>query len=102
MTMSGAQMGILQGERRWRELATMYALAGVPRLVIGLALILWRPTEFMAFLGVALGYYAPLPVRPRVLRHGRASRVRRTNVTGSCRSSRKPSSTRRRCSPTSR
>jgi O-antigen/teichoic acid export membrane protein len=73
MTMTGAQMGILQGERRWRELATMYVLSGVPRLVIGLALILWRPTEFMAFLGVALGYYAPLVYGFAVLRHGRES-----------------------------
>ena len=71
MTMTGAQMGILQGERRWRELAAMYVLSGVPRLVIGLALILWRPTEFMAFLGVALGYYAPFLFGLAVLRHAR-------------------------------
>ncbi|WP_299929839.1 polysaccharide biosynthesis protein [uncultured Nocardioides sp.] len=71
MTMAGAQMGILQGERRWRELATMYVLSGVPRLVIGLALILWRPTEFMAFLGVALGFYAPFLYGLVVLRHAR-------------------------------
>ncbi|MBD3925930.1 oligosaccharide flippase family protein [Nocardioides cavernae] len=73
MTMTGAQMGILQGERRWRELAIMYVLSGVPRLVIGLALILWRPTEFVAFLGVALGYYAPFLYGLVVLRHGRES-----------------------------
>jgi O-antigen/teichoic acid export membrane protein len=71
MTMAGAQMGILQGERRWRELATMYVLSGVPRLVVGLALILWRPTEFMAFLGVALGFYAPFLYGLVVLRHVR-------------------------------
>ena len=71
MTMTGAQMGILQGERRWRELAAMYVLSGVPRLVVGLALILWRPTEFMAFLGVALGYYAPFLFGLAVLRHVR-------------------------------
>jgi O-antigen/teichoic acid export membrane protein len=71
MTMAGAQMGILQGERRWRELATMYVLSGVPRLIIGLTLILWRPTEFMAFLGVALGYYAPFLYGLVVLRHVR-------------------------------
>jgi O-antigen/teichoic acid export membrane protein len=71
LTMTGAQMGILQGERRWRELATMYVLSGVPRLVIGLALILWRPTEFMAFLGVALSSYVPLLYGLAVLRQGR-------------------------------
>jgi O-antigen/teichoic acid export membrane protein len=73
MTMTGAQMGILQGERRWRELAHMYVLAGVPRLVIGLTLILLRPTEFMAFLGVALGYYVPFLYGRFVLRHVRQS-----------------------------
>ena len=31
MTITGAQMGILQGERRWRELAVIYVLSGVPR-----------------------------------------------------------------------
>ena len=71
MTMMGAQMGILQGERRWRELAVMYVLSGVPRLVIGLALILWRPTEFMAFLGIALGFYVPFLYGLAVLGHAR-------------------------------
>jgi O-antigen/teichoic acid export membrane protein len=73
MTVAGAQMGILQGERRWRELAVLYVLSGVPRLVVGVALILWRPTEFMAFLGVALGLYAPFLYGLVVLRHGRES-----------------------------
>ena len=59
MTMTGAQAGILQGERRWRELAILYVLSGVPRVIIGLALIAWQPTELMAFLGVTLGCYAP-------------------------------------------
>jgi O-antigen/teichoic acid export membrane protein len=73
MTMTGAQMGILQGERRWRELAIMYALTGVSRLVMGLALILWQPTEFMAFLGVTLGFYAPFLYGIAVLRQARAA-----------------------------
>ncbi|WP_210441124.1 lipopolysaccharide biosynthesis protein [Nocardioides xinjiangensis] len=73
MTMTGAQAGILQGERRWRQLAILYVLSGVPRLVVGLALILWQPTEFMAFLGVTLGYYAPFLYGLAVLRHGRES-----------------------------
>jgi O-antigen/teichoic acid export membrane protein len=71
MTMTGAQMGILQGERRWRQLAVIYVLSGVPRLTIGMALILWRPTELMAFLGVALGYYVPFLYGLVVLRHPR-------------------------------
>jgi O-antigen/teichoic acid export membrane protein len=71
--MTGAQAGILQGERRWRELAVLYVLNGVPRLAVGTALILWQPTEFMAFLGVAAGYYAPFLFGLVVLRHGRES-----------------------------
>ena len=71
MTMTGAQAGILQGERRWRELAILYVLSGVPRLVIGLALILWHPTELMAFLGVTIGFYAPVLYGLAVLHHGR-------------------------------
>lgn len=73
MTMTGAQMGILQGERRWRELSIMYTLSGVSRLAVGLALILWRPTEFMAFLGVTVGFYAPFLYGLVVLRQARAA-----------------------------
>lgn len=73
MTMTGAQAGILQGERRWRELATLYVLSGVPRLVVGLSLILWQPTELMAFLGVTLGFYVPFLYGLAVLGHGRES-----------------------------
>lgn len=71
MTMTGAQMGILQGERRWRELAVIYVLSGLPRLLVGTALILWQPTEVMAFLGVTLGFYAPFLYGLFVLRHER-------------------------------
>jgi O-antigen/teichoic acid export membrane protein len=73
LTLMGAQAGILQGERRWRELAVFYVLAGVPRLVVGLVLILWQPTEFMAFLGVALGFYAPVLYGFVALRHVRVA-----------------------------
>lgn len=73
LTMMGAQAGILQGERRWRQLAVLYVLSGVPRLVVGLALVLWQPTEFMAFLGVTIGFFAPYLYGSRVLRHQRVS-----------------------------
>lgn len=72
MTMMGSQAGILQGERRWRQLAVVYVLAGVPRLVVGVALILWQPTEFTAFLGVTIGFFAPYLYGTRVLRQQRA------------------------------
>ncbi len=62
LTFMGGQAGILQGERRWWPLAVLYVASGVPRLVIGTALIVWRPTEFMAMLGVALGALLPVVV----------------------------------------
>jgi O-antigen/teichoic acid export membrane protein len=40
----------------------IYVAAGVPRLLIGTALILWRPTEFAALLGVAVAAYVPVLV----------------------------------------
>ncbi len=71
LTLMGAQAGILQGERRWVPLAMIYVSVGVPRLVIGLALILWRPTEFAAFLGVTAAAYVPVLVGWLALRHPR-------------------------------
>jgi O-antigen/teichoic acid export membrane protein len=71
LTMMGAQAGILQGERRWTPLAMIYIGAGVPRLVIGTAMILWRPTELAAIFGVAVAAYAPVIVGWLALRHPR-------------------------------
>jgi O-antigen/teichoic acid export membrane protein len=59
-TVMGGQAGILQGERRWGALSVLYLLSGVPRLVIGTALILWQPTETAALIGVGLGACAPV------------------------------------------
>jgi O-antigen/teichoic acid export membrane protein len=73
MTMMGGQAGILQGERRWWPLAVLYVANGVPRLVVGTALILWHPDEFTAMVGVALGQIAPVLVGWYVLRRGRGS-----------------------------
>lgn len=59
LTIMGGQAGILQGERRWHALSILYLAAGVPRLALGTALILWQPEEFWAILGVLLGAIAP-------------------------------------------
>ena len=59
-TIMGGQAGILQGERRWGALAILYVLSGVPRLLIGTALILWQPSEFTALLGTGIGACAPV------------------------------------------
>ena len=70
MTVMGGQAGILQGERRWWPLAVLYVASGVPRLVIGTALMLWRPTEFYAMTGVMLGAWLPVVVGYYALRRG--------------------------------
>jgi O-antigen/teichoic acid export membrane protein len=71
----GGQAGILQGERRWTALALVYLAAGVPRLVIGTAFLLWRPTEFWAVMGVAIGFVAPTIVGWLALRDPRSGHV---------------------------
>jgi O-antigen/teichoic acid export membrane protein len=62
LTMMGGQAGILQGDRRWMPLALVYLSAGVPRLVIGVALLAWRPTELTAMVAVVLGQCVPVLV----------------------------------------
>jgi O-antigen/teichoic acid export membrane protein len=60
LTFAGGQMGILQGERRWGTLSVMYVMGGVPRLVIGTALVLWRPDATVALVGVGIGFLFPV------------------------------------------
>ena len=71
LTLAGGQAGILQGERRWGALAVFYLAGGIPRLAIGLAIILWRPDATSAILSVGIGYCFPLLVGWWVLRHRR-------------------------------
>ena len=73
LTLAGGQAGILQGERRWEALAVFYLAGGIPRLVIGTAIILWRPDATSAILGVGIGYLFPLFVGWWVLRHRRTA-----------------------------
>ncbi len=60
LTYMGAQLGVLQGERRWGLLALVYLAQGLGRLFLGLALIVFWPTEFAAMAGVALGCWLPV------------------------------------------
>ncbi|WP_245644640.1 lipopolysaccharide biosynthesis protein [Nocardioides jensenii] len=71
MTVMGGQAGILQGERRWMPLALVYIANGVPRLLIGVALIAWEPSELNAMLGVVIGQFAPVVVGWLALRQVR-------------------------------
>lgn len=77
LTLMGGQAGILQGERRWAALGAVYVAAGVPRLLIGLALLAWQPSQLVAVVGVAVGSVFPVLIGWWVLRGGRghASRV---------------------------
>ena len=59
-TIMGGQAGILQGERRWQALSVVYVLSGVPRLIIGTALIAWHPTETAAIIGTGIGACFPV------------------------------------------
>lgn len=60
LTVMGGQAGILQGERRWTELAVVYVAAGVPRFVIGAVMLWWWPTETSALLAVTLAAFPPV------------------------------------------
>jgi O-antigen/teichoic acid export membrane protein len=71
LTVMGGQAGVLQGERRWLALGAVYVAAGVPRLIVGTALLAWRPSEFLALLAVALGQCVPVAVGWWALRHDR-------------------------------
>ena len=75
LTLMGAQSGVLQGERRWPQLSLIYLALGIPRLVVGGALIVWRPTQEAAMLGIALAAFAPAVVGWLALRHRTRSEV---------------------------
>lgn len=75
MTMMGGQTGVLQGERRWHPLAAVYLANGVPKFLLGVAFMAWRPDESTAIAAVAIGQFAPVLVGWWVLRGRRASDV---------------------------
>jgi O-antigen/teichoic acid export membrane protein len=60
LTYMGAQLGVLQGERRWGILGLAYLSSGLGRIVFGVILIAFWPTEFAAMAGVALGMWVPV------------------------------------------
>ncbi len=79
LTLMGGLAGILQGERRWAPLAAVYVAAGVPRLAVGVGLILWRPEEFTALVAVLVGAVAPVVVGQLALRTRPAPSVAASN-----------------------
>lgn len=59
MTVMGGQLGVLQGERRWAEIAWIYTGAGLTRLAVGVALLAWQPTLTWGVAGIAAGTFTP-------------------------------------------
>ncbi|MFT4083740.1 MAG: lipopolysaccharide biosynthesis protein [Nocardioides sp.] len=85
LTMMGGQAGVLQGERRWIELAGVYLALGLPRVAIGTLCILIRPTEAAAMAGVTLAQFAPALVGWWLLRRtvpGRSPEARTGSPAG--------------------
>ncbi len=59
LTVTGAQLGILQGHQNWRAFAGLCLTTGAGRLLVGgTAVVLW-PTPLGAMTGVALGALLP-------------------------------------------
>jgi O-antigen/teichoic acid export membrane protein len=68
LTVTGAQLGILQGRRDWRSFALLSVAMGAGRLLVGgVAIALW-PTPLGAMTGVALGALVPILVGHRLTR----------------------------------
>lgn len=72
LTLYGAQVGILQGERLWTSVALVFLGVGLGRLVLGTAFILWRPSQTSAMLGVTVGALVPVVVGEIALRRHRS------------------------------
>jgi O-antigen/teichoic acid export membrane protein len=72
-TLMGAQAGVLQGERRWVPLSLVYLAAGLPRLLLGIVLLAWKPEELTAVVAVAIGAFAPVLIAGFALRQPRGT-----------------------------
>ncbi len=68
LTLIGGLTGILQGERRWAALSVVQVCVGVPRLVIGVALLLWHPEPRWGAIAVTGALVVPVVVGAYALR----------------------------------
>jgi O-antigen/teichoic acid export membrane protein len=59
LTLMGGYAGIVQGERRWAELAMIYLAMGAGRVLGGGTALLISPTMRSAMVGIAVGSVAP-------------------------------------------
>lgn len=69
LTLVGGLTGILQGERRWGALSAVQICIGVPRLIVGVALMMWRPEPRWGAIAVAVTLVVPVAVGLHALRH---------------------------------
>jgi O-antigen/teichoic acid export membrane protein len=69
LTLVGGLTGILQGERRWGALSAVQICIGAPRLVVGVALMAWRPEPRWGAVAVAVTMVVPVVVGLHALRH---------------------------------
>ena len=69
LTLVGGLTGILQGERRWGALSAVQICIGAPRLVVGVALMAWRPEPRWGVVAVAVTLVVPVAVGLHALRH---------------------------------
>lgn len=69
LSVMGGQAGILQGERRWGPLATIYLTVGVGRLGFGAVALVIEPNTLGAMTGIAIGAFIPVVVGWYALRH---------------------------------
>ncbi len=60
LTVTGVQLGLLQGRRRWSGYASLSAASGAGRLLVGGAVLVIWPTPLGAMCGVALGSLVPI------------------------------------------
>ncbi|TCC49890.1 polysaccharide biosynthesis protein [Kribbella capetownensis] len=59
LTLMGSELGVLQGSKRWTELAAVYTAVGVGRLVLGGGALLIHPSLDSAMIGLTLGAVVP-------------------------------------------
>ncbi len=71
LTLVGGLTGILQGERRWGALSAVQICIGVPRLFVGVGLMVWHPEPRWGAIAVAITLVAPVGVGLHALRHRR-------------------------------
>jgi O-antigen/teichoic acid export membrane protein len=69
LTLVGGLTGILQGERRWGALSAVQICIGAPRLLVGVALMVWRPEPRWGAIAVAVTLVVPVAVGVHALRH---------------------------------